>query len=40
MKSVRWEVAGNIVLAWFFTIPGACIVWYVFYAILHLILWA
>jgi phosphate/sulfate permease len=26
MKSVRWEVAGNIVLAWFFTIPGACIV--------------
>lgn len=40
MKSVRWEVAGNIVLAWVFTIPWACLIWYVFYLVLSHILWA
>lgn len=40
MRSVRWEVAGNIFLAWIFTIPWACLVGAMMYYILHFFLGA
>ncbi len=40
MKSVRWDVAGNIVMAWFFTIPWASVVWFVLYFMLSRVLGA
>lgn len=40
IKSVRWEVAGKIVIAWFCTIPGASLVGYSLYFVLHHFLWA
>ena len=36
LSAVRWGVAGNIVIAWIFTMPGAGLVAGLVYAVLHL----
>lgn len=33
-KAIRWGIAWNIVVAWIFTIPWACLVWYLLYSVL------
>jgi PiT family inorganic phosphate transporter len=38
-KAVRWSVASNIVVAWIFTIPWSCLVAFVLYHVISLVLW-
>lgn len=35
VNSVRWGVAGKIIYAWIFTLPGTAIMAYLFYQLLH-----
>ncbi|MCI6573944.1 MAG: inorganic phosphate transporter [Actinomycetaceae bacterium] len=37
-SAVRWSVAGNIVMAWFLTLPAAGFIAMIFYSILHAIM--